>query len=332
MPSTIRQIAERIAAADRKRHTLAAALRKAGPDLFIPTAARQVDGRVVGVDGGLVKKSFHGFDLLLGRAAGVCFEYQKGVIRKVSYWPPRIPPIQPELSEEANETDWVVSSALRRLKTEVTATLRSLELFHPDVLLVHGPVIPHYADKPSKTSPAYDLYGEVRDLYRTLYENLGDTLFAGVIEDTRGSLFCDYAGTQKQLDGLMGNRDSNVLAHAMHQGERTISIPLSPSPELHPVLKDFSSVGEQLSSFFLKVAAYDRPLRVDFYRHGMEDRLAGILLSLSGSHRGYSMPAPIIEADNVARIPETEMDNTYAQIMSLAQVSGMLLRREQRPF
>lgn len=339
--AAVAKIAQRIAAAERRREALAERLRaeNARAGFFLPVSALPPDGRVAGVDGGLVKKSFHGFDLLLVRAAAVCFRYQKGRIAGVEYWPSRFPAAQPELSDDALETDWMLFSSLRRLRAEAGAALAALEAFHPDVLLLHGPVVPHYADKPAKSSPVYEAYQETIGLYRQLFEQAGQTLLAGVVEDSRGTLACEWLlellpGLAPHLqETLRASRDTTVLHHALAHGERTGLIPYTRAPAAHPVLRDLPGVGEKLHSFFLKLAPHDRPVRVDFFRQRpAEDELAGMLLAIAGSHGGYGMPAPLIEADNVARLPDTALEMLEGRIAAAAGPAQFRLRREQRPF
>src|SRR3972149_8318649 len=48
--------------------------------LIIPVSPSSLEGmKIAGVDGGLVKKSFHGIDLMLLRAIGVIFSYDNGL-------------------------------------------------------------------------------------------------------------------------------------------------------------------------------------------------------------------------------------------------------------
>jgi len=66
----------------------------------------------------------------------------------------------------------------------------------------------------------------------------------------------------------------------------------------------------------------------------IENQIASILLAISGQHSSYGLPAPIIEADNVAKLSDNEMENFYFQILAFAGnlPSIMQLRRETRPF
>lgn len=51
--------------------------------------------RILGVDGGIVKHSYHGLDLMLMRSVGTIFEYSDGKLNRVDYHPDSNPlPIQ----------------------------------------------------------------------------------------------------------------------------------------------------------------------------------------------------------------------------------------------
>ena len=128
-------------------------------------------------------------------------------------------------------------------------------------------------------------------------------------------------------------RDTNLLYLVLEKGEKTVPFRYSRSPSEHPVLKDLGTLAEGIQCFYLKTARYDRPIKVDTLSPHTE-KLASILLAISGQHPNYGIPAPLIEADNVAKLSEQEMENFYSQIISLVgnTSSAMRLRREQRPF
>jgi hypothetical protein len=167
-------------------------------------------------------------------------------------------------------------------------------------------------------------------------------MLAGIIEDSRAVRFCGIAkGRVSGLDGagelLSRTRDTNLLFWALKKGERTMPFGYCEDPREHPILRDFDERHSmRLNSFYLKTAELDRPIRVDYMKdaEGIEDRIASILLAISGHHSSYGLPAPIIEADNVARLSDSEMENFYFQMLAFAGnlPSIMQLRRETRPF
>lgn len=352
----IREIAERISSDEEKRRRVAELLRNIRPvagneilRVVKPDPLR--DLRVVGVDGGIVKKSLHGFDCMLVRAVGVCFHYRDGKVGKVEYLPSRIPSPEPEIVETLSDPDWAYFTSISRQRMEIRIASECMERFRPDMLMMDGSIVPHYADRPSKSSAVYDNYVELisdcKDLYKKAKGN-GISLL-GVIEDSRGDSFCrivrdevmagmDEGFEPGMKDILDKTRDTNLLFWTLHKGESSRTFPYSRNPAQHPVLRDFGELGSEVFSFYLKTARLDRPVRVDFLRTGEkggnEDYIASVLLAISGQHSEYGLPAPLIEADNVAKLSESEINNFYSSMLSLAGNPPSLfrLRREQRPF
>ncbi len=359
----IREIAERITSEEEKRRRVAGMLRKpgTGEGLFTRLEPDPLeDLKVVGVDGGIVKKSLHGFDCMLSRAAGVCFHYRRGEIGKVDYLPSRMPVPEPEVMEALSDLDWAYFTSISRQRQEVRTASECLQRFSPGLLMMDGSIVPHYTSRPPKSSRIYEDYrklmGECRDLFRKSRES--GTCLIGVIEDSRGDSFCrmlrdDIANRLEQVtdqapesdlkDVLEKTRDTGLLFWMLKKGEKSITFPYSRDPEKHPVLRDLGDEGRDILSFYLKTAEHDRPVRVDFLKGAggsgtdeacSEERVASVLLSISGQHPGYGLPAPLIEADNVAKLSEDEINNFYSRVLSFTGTSpGMMrLRRDQRPF
>ncbi|MBI1978909.1 MAG: hypothetical protein HYS62_02480, partial [Candidatus Aenigmarchaeota archaeon] len=57
--------------------------------------SNQENLKVAGVDGGLLKKSFHGIDLMLLKAVGVIFSYNWDKLTNTEYYPSAIPSPEP---------------------------------------------------------------------------------------------------------------------------------------------------------------------------------------------------------------------------------------------
>jgi hypothetical protein len=346
----IREIAQRISSTEEKRKKLADFLKNMGPGFELIRKLEPdplEDLKVVGVDGGIAKKSLHGFDCMLVRAAGACFHYKQGKIEKVDYLPSKLPLPQPEIIEALSDLDWAYFTSISRQRLEVRTALDCIGKFHPDFLLMDGSIVPHYSDKPSRSSAVYDNYRELVSDFKTLYTKAkdSDVCLLGVIEDSRGNSFCrmireDILAKVKhnlvpELGGILEKtRDTNLLFWVLEKGEKSKTFPYSKKPEEHPILRDFGDLGKDVFSFYLKTAKFDRPIKVDFLRGEDENRIASVLLAISGHHSGYGLPAPLIEADNVAKLSENEINNFYSHILSFAgnAPSLMRLRREQRPF
>ncbi len=348
----IKQIAARINEAENKRKMLAEFLENVNERTNLSKQLKTADisdMKIMGVDGGLLKRSLHGFDCAIARAVGVCFHYRANKIEKVRYWPSKTPTPVPEIMEALSDLDWAYSCSLLRLRTEITTAIECIEKLRPNILLLDGLVVPHYSDRPNKSSPVYREYKELLTLYKKLYEKARktNTVLAGVVEDSRSSVFCELIKEEilskvkhekaPEIRSLLERtRDTNLLFILLKRGERTKVFRYSKSPSEHPVLKDLEPWSGQIHSFYLKTAKLDRPIKVDFIGSGDEyaDRLASILLSISGQHPGYGLPAPIIEADNAAKLSENDMDVFYSRILSFTGniPSIMRLRRDQRPF
>ncbi len=343
----VEKIAEMIKKEEGKRKKLAVKLRGMNSDLKLicRTDSNPLENKkVIGVDGGLAKKSLHGIDCILVRAVGVCFRYKNGRVLDVDYFPSKIPAPEPLVLEALSDLDWAYSAAIARQISEVKTAAMCMERFKPDVLLMHGSIIPYYSDKPSRSSSVYEAYLNMIAEYKKLFHNAqkGNTILAGVIEDSRSTAFCNliidrlkYEAGEESGDLLNKTRDTNLLYLMLKKGERSDVFRYAKSPKDHPVLRDLPDFNEKIYSFYLKTAEFDRPVRVDFFRKGcVEDDLASVILAVSGHHSSYGLPAPLIEADNVAKLSDSEIENFYSHILSLTGniPSVFKLRREQRPF
>lgn len=351
----IKEIAERISSDEEKRRLLAEALKKSK----VHEISQRIepdplnDVKVVGVDGGIVKKSLHGFDCMLARAAGVCFHYKDGKIAKVDYLPSRVPTPKPDVVEALSDLDWSLFTSISRQREEIRMAMDCIDKFEPDMLLMDGSIVPHYTDRPSKSSEMYENYRKLIEDCKSLYNKAmkSNVALLGVIEDSRGDSFCkmmkDEMIQDMKSDGISSDemeriiqktRDTNLLFWVLEKGEKSKTFPYSSKPEEHPVLRDLEELGSHVFSFYLKTAKFDRPIRVDFLRQrekeSEEDCLASVLLAISGQHPEYGLPAPLIEADNVAKMSEDEINNFYSHILSFTSNSPglMRLRRDQRPF
>ena len=159
-----------------------------------------LDGlRVGGVDGGLVKQSLHGIDLILTRAVGVLFEFKGDKLSDAKYYPQSIPsPIPNIVVDPFSNLEFEVNSNIERMITEATTAAEFVEKFKPEILFMHGSIVPHYTDKPSKTSLLFPSYQRMIEAYTHLFSVCKDskTILAGVIEDSRGTRFCEIVNSQ----------------------------------------------------------------------------------------------------------------------------------------
>jgi hypothetical protein len=302
--------------------------------------------KIAGVDGGMVKRSLHGIDLVLLRAIGVLFFYSNGKLEKVEYYPEAMPtPIPKIVFEPLHEIEFEMNSNYERQIIEITTASEIIEKFNPDIIFLDGSIIPHYTERPAKDSILFPTYKKLVQSYLQLFEKAEEkgSILAGVVEDSRGTRFCEIVKNQidkefmKFKPLLEKTKDTNLLTYTLKLGERTLVFNYSSEPEKHPVLKEFDEFSNSIFSFYLKTAEFDRPLRVDFLsrKNCIETAnfISSVLLSLSG-HAGYGMPSVLIEADQRARLTEKDLELFYYDLLTKAGNLASLfsLRREQRPF
>jgi hypothetical protein len=306
------------------------------------------DISVVGVDGGIVKSSLHGLDLIVYRAVGVNFVYKNGKLTKIDYHPSSVPePDSNTIIEALSEIDLSYCLNFIRQTKEIEIAIESLKKFKPDMLLLDGSVIPHYVTKPENEF-AKEYYKKMIKKYKELFELAGETTLAGIIEDSRGNKFCEIlirrvfpilqdVLPKESVDIISKTRDSNLLYYLLEKGERTCIFNYTTDPEHHPIIKEFSKLASKFMSFYIKTAEFDRPVRVDFFAEKdvaeKVGRISSFLLGTSG-HAGYGLPAVLIEADQRAKLSQDDLENFYHELINKAGNISILsrLRRENRPF
>ncbi len=347
----IQRIAKRISEIEDKRKRLAEFLKSVNPRVKLKEKSGEdplEDIKILAVDGGISKKPVHGFDLVLARAAGVMFHYKNGKVDSVKHFPSRFPVPKPFALEALSDLDYAYSTSIIRQSLEVERARECLKAAEPDIILMDGSIVPHYADRPSKSSQTYQDYKKLLGGWQGLYTECMEKgiLLAGVIEDSRGVSFCEHVKSEilscikhnliPELEKILDRtRDTNLLYWVLDRGERTRVSPYSGSPGEHLVLREFPrGLAENIFSFHLKTAKWDRPVRVDFLGKENLEKISSVLLAVSGQHSGYGIPVPLIEADNSAKMSEDEMENFYSHILShTGELSSIMrLRRDSRPF
>ena len=341
----IKRIAESLRESEEKRRGLADFLKTINSQTNLVKKIepeKNLDKiKIVGIDGGIVRKALHGFDFILVRAAGVCFEYNQDKIVNASYFPSKFPAPRAFTMEAISDIDYAYFSSITRQKIEIETARKCIKEFKPNILLLDGSIVPHHTTKPSSNSIAFKDYEELMAGYQQLYSESeeNDVLLAGVIEDSRSERFCDIVKDvlakrepTPHIDILNRTRDTNLLFWVLKENERTLTFDYVKQIDEHPILKDFER--KKFYTFYLKTAKFDRPVKVDFLNKEADDRLASILLSISGKHSSYGFPTVLIEADGVAKLSEQEVESFYSYILKYTgNLSSMMkLRRETRPF
>ncbi|MEM5836638.1 MAG: DNA double-strand break repair nuclease NurA [Candidatus Aenigmatarchaeota archaeon] len=304
--------------------------------------------KVAGVDGGLAKESLHGIDLIFIKAIGVVFEFEKGKLKEVCYHPKPWPsPTLNLVFDPFSELEFEMNSNMQRQISEVEIACETLEKFKPDLLLMDGSIIPHYVYKPESSSPLFQIYQHMIDTYKKLFSLVSErkTILAGIIEDSRGTRFCEIL--VKELGDLPKMRearillektkDTNLLSYVLENKERTFSFPYSSEPATHPILREFDDFSSKIQSFYLKAAQFDRPIRIDFFCDSnvseMSDKISSVILSTC-NNSAYSFPSVLIEADLRVRFSTKEAEDYLTYLKNkLANLPAMFeLRRKKRPF
>jgi ribosomal protein S13 len=345
MENFVKQIKEM----ENQRMKLAEVLKKVESRMIYKVEKDELkEIRVAGVDGGMAKESFHGIDLILLKAVAVVFDFKEGKLREVFYYPEPLPfPIPNIVFDPFSELEFELNSNMQRQMIEVETASEAIEKFKPDLLLLDGSIVPHYVQRPESSSFLFQIYQKMIEAYKKLFSVAEETktILAGVIEDSRGTRFCEILNqslaflpeVREAKVLLEKTKDTNLLAYVLNYGERTFTFAYSPEPERHPVLKDFGTIGKKIYSFYLKAAEFDRPMRVDFLASSdaeeIANKISSLLLAICNSNT-YAFPSVLIEADLRARLSEKEVEEFGIDLKSrIGNVASMFeLRRKRRPF
>ncbi|MBI2598352.1 MAG: DNA double-strand break repair nuclease NurA [Candidatus Diapherotrites archaeon] len=316
--------------------------------VFSPKPA-ELDCKIVGVDSGFVDKKLSSVDIVLVRAVGVCFEFEKSKINSVQYVPSIYNFPIPHISRNSLELDESnCSRSLTRLKEEISVAKKCIEKFSPAYCFLDGSLVPQYADKPRSDSAVNEMYHSIIREFESLYALAEEknSCLVGCVEDSRGRRFCDLLAQEilpqsRLVDpSLVGNVfDSSLLGYFLEKGERTMAFRYTKDISRHAILKDFDKKwGENIYSFYLKPSELDAPLRAEFLCENGEvskkaDKIASVVFALSGVHREYAYPNILIEADLRARLTPQEIEIVFGKIFDkLSRHVKLKMRRDRRPF
>lgn len=318
--------------------------------------------RIVGVDGGLVRRSFRSMDLVLTRGIAVVFQFGPKAGPSVDFFPspfpsPTVKPIMLTLS--GLELDQFVS--LERMATELRVTLSVLDEFHTDLILVDGSLFYHPRDRPPSGSATNDKFQEVLALYRQMYRKANEkgTTLIGIVKDSRSTRVATILGDVlphlmrdpsvfEMMQGvdyrwlLKISRDCDILDTFLEEGERTFAFRYSSELQqnLNSFPEDLSPWASRIWVTYLKTAREDLPLRVEVLARGDDedakflDKALSAIMPLSSQHDEYGIPTPIVEADARARISNNETQLIVDRLMALSGLTYTALekRRSRNPF
>ncbi|MEK6923261.1 MAG: DNA double-strand break repair nuclease NurA [Nanoarchaeota archaeon] len=344
MDEILISIANKITDTSNKRKALSKALSNSG--LKHPIEDINLGNlKICGVDGGFLKKDYHGARIILRRAVAVCFNFKDGILESCDYLPNTRPFPEPIIVDpEISDQEFNIFSNLKREELELEIALKAVEKFKPDILIRDGSIILHPSSIPLESSEVYKDYLKVTGLFKQLYSECekNDVLLAGAIEDSKGKRYCGYLlkyiitdllnssdeETKKLVAQnhkiLENTNDTLFLYYFLKTGER-----------VEPMTYNFKE--EKIYSIYIKSVEYDRPLRIDFFSakeklNQNTKNITEIIHKISKHNRNYSYPSVLIEADARAKLTEVEIEHFKS---ALAEKLGnnptlLELRREGR--
>ncbi len=359
--SEIDRIAERMSRDEMEKKELCEAVRKmrlpkiSGESLSEEDLIKKVGVSDMGksvlaaVDGGLAAKSFHGIDILLLRAVGVVFSYSGGRLESCDYHPgPLVEPVPRVYYEPFHDTEFDATINMERQAGETARAMEVVEKFRPHIMFMHGSIVPQYTNAPGKDSLLHERFERMMTSYIKLFESCerNNVILAGVVEDSRGSRFCDVlkgvvrsTGGDERLDAALGRmKDSILLSAMLGFGERTLAFGYSSRPQENQILRRLGRYSSSVKCFYVRNAEHDRPVRVEFLGvdgnpSDIADRISSTLINLSRNSM-YAMPPMIVEADQRAKMSDADMDFFCSALTGrLGNLAAFdELRRAQRPF
>ncbi|MEM2142170.1 MAG: DNA double-strand break repair nuclease NurA [Candidatus Thorarchaeota archaeon] len=316
--------------------------------------------RIVGIDGGLARRSFRAMDLIITRGIAVIFRFGPPEGPDVEFYPGPFPPPQvTPLMLTLSSTELDQMATLERIATELRVALSVLDQFEVDVILMDGGLFFHPRDRPPPSSPVYEKFQEVMALYRQLYlaTRRKQVVLVGIVKDSRSTRIVNMLGeilphvlrdpsVFKMMEGidyrrlLKISRDCDLLDTFLDETERTFIFNYS-SELMHATgggQDDLQQWASDIWISYLRTARNDLPIRaevlVDGDPVGQMERALRVVLPLARRHPEYGLPAPVLEADARARISSHEAQLIMDRLMAMSGLRHMLLgkRRSRNPF
>jgi len=319
--------------------------------------------RIVGVDGGLVRKRFRSMDLILTKSIAVIFHFGPEEGPTVDFFPEAFPELKIRplmLTLSSVEIDQLAS--LERIAAELRVTLSVLEEFRPYLILFDGSLFYHPRDRPQSGSIVYEKFQEVLALYKQLYTKARkkQSILVGIVKDSRSTRVATTMGEIlphiirkpeifKMMQGvdyrwLLGiSRDCDILDTFLEEGERSFVFRYSSELQhsTNNPSEDIFSWASSIWVTYLKTARDDLPLRIEFLSDDEDDidtqkidAALSAILPLSSQHPEYGIPTPILEADARAKITVNETRLVIDRLMALSGLTYISLekRRSRNPF
>ncbi|MFX1575899.1 MAG: DNA double-strand break repair nuclease NurA [Promethearchaeota archaeon] len=313
--------------------------------------------RVGGIDGGLLKKTLRGIELMITRACATIFEYTPSNRVSAIYYPEKTTP--PAVKVELNPFSWReidVNASLERLKAELELAIRVQDHHPVELLLMDGSLRPHISDRPPSQSVLSSKYERIKVLYEKLFEKTQETgtLLAGVVKDSRSYRFIRILGEilphlinrYSDLKPLLSMDyrsilrtayDTDLFFRILDVGERSPILRLNEFNVAEPMENTQNS--NNLVCIYLRTARFDYPLRVEILIGPHDpirivEKVSAMLLPMSSDNEGFALPTVLIDADSQARLIEHDLDFLFSQLANRIGYPESLLklRRERMPF
>ena len=377
LDAEIQRIAEQIQVFEEKRAAFASVLhdQRLGLDLLtdIPLAQKTlIDSplalsvkptslsglRVCGIDGGLLKKTLRGIELVITRAVATVFEYTPSNRVSVIYFPEKTTP--PMVKAELTPVSWreaELSASLERLKAELELAIRVQDHHPSELLLLDGSLRPHISDRPASQSVFSSKYQKIAKLFEQLYEKSKETgtLLAGVVKDSRSQRFVrvlgeilphlisQYPGLESLLkmdyrSVLNMSYDTDFFYRVLEVGERSPILRIGGMNNSVDAGKQ-PSKETNLVCFYLRTVEYDYPLRIEVYTGNSNparivEKISAMLLPMASDNEQFALPTVLIDADSQSRLIERDLDFLFTQLSNRIGYPHSLLklRRERMPF
>ena len=298
--------------------------------------------RIAAVDGGMIVKRLVGYELLFLRAAAVIFNYTKTGVQANRIHNP-IDDLQIILLDNASNQQISSQSSVLRLTSEREMAIQVLKKENPDFLLLDGPLGIPPKEIHTRVSPqTWDHLLSVQEELIELADRTG-TVLCGIVKDSRAQ---NFTHSLADLSAPLSKRESfRILSGGSyrHTINRTtdmafLRVLLRQGEAIAPRSQGTLFSKYPLWSSYLKIARYDTPIGIQFIAseevEQIQARICSTLLSISGNTDLYGIPPPILEADALAKLNDTEVESILSEITSQAfdDTQFPRLRRDRLPF
>jgi hypothetical protein len=315
--------------------------------------------RVCGIDGGLLKKTLRGIELVITRAVATVFEYTPSNRVSVIYFPEKTTP--PMVKAELTPVSWreaELSASLERLKAELELAIRVQDHHPSELLLLDGSLRPHISDRPASQSVFSSKYQKITKLFEQLYEKSKETgtLLAGVVKDSRSQRFIRVLGEilphlisrYPELESLLKldyrsvlniSYDTDFFYRVLEVGERSPILRIDGMNNKSMEASKQPPKETNLVCFYLRTVEYDYPLRIEVYTGNSNpartvEKISAMLLPMASDNEQFALPTVLIDADSQSRLIERDLDFLFTQLSNRIGYPHSLLklRRERMPF